>query len=95
MFFIGIALSGRTFVGYIWMNGSLRVKDASTVTIILFFAEGFSIVFASLYFQYFSKDWRGIYTIPLVPLTIATFMMFNEKDAPKFYYGIGDYEKTR
>lgn len=75
MFIIGIAFAGRTFVGYIWMNEFMRVQDASTVTIAIFFAEGLAIFFASFYFLYFSRDWRGIFALPLIPMTVGIFVL--------------------
>jgi putative MFS transporter len=95
MFFVGIVFAGRTFVGYIWMNEFMRIEDASTVTIIIFFSEGLAILFSSLYFLYLSKDWRGIFALPLIPMTVGLFFLFQKTDAPKFYYGIGNYEKAR
>ena len=77
------------------MNEFMRVQDASTVTIIIFFLEGLAILFASLYFLYFSKDWRGYFALPLIPMTVGVFLLFKKTDAPKFFYGIGDYHKTR
>ena len=76
MFLVGIVFAGRTFVGYIWMNEFMRIEDASTVTIVIFFLEGLAILFSSFYFLYLSKDWRGIFALPLIPMTVGLYFLF-------------------
>ena len=95
IFMLGIGMGGRVFVGYIFMTENMRVKDASKVTSAMFTIDSFCIMIAAMYFMHISKDWIYIFGISQFLQCIALIMMSQEEDSPKFYFGKGDYEKTR
>lgn len=95
MFCIGVAMSGRATVGYVWLTESLRIQDTTKNTAGMFFVDSLAIFFASLYFKYISKDWVYLYTLPLIVLTINVIVLCFQEEAPKFLHGIQNYEKTR
>ena len=50
IFFLGIGMGGRVFVGYIFMTENLRVKDVPKVTAAMFTVDSFSIMISAFYF---------------------------------------------
>lgn len=95
VFFIGLAMGGRMFVGYVWMTEHMRIADVPKMTATLFFFDSLGIFVASIYFKHISKDWRFMFGFPAIILCGAIFACAMQTETPKFYYGIGKYDKAR
>jgi MFS family permease len=66
MFLIGLAMAARAFVGFLFMTENMRIKDYSYATASMFTIDSLGILISSLYFKSISKDWRGLFGIPLI-----------------------------
>lgn len=80
-------MTGRCFIGYIWLTESMRIEDTTKSTSIMFVFDSFSILFASLYFKYVLKDWTYFYAVPAVLILFATIGLCFMQESPKFYFG--------
>ena len=47
---MGLGMPGRCLVGFVWMNGNMRVKDVPKATAILLTFDASTNFWASLYF---------------------------------------------
>jgi MFS transporter, putative metabolite:H+ symporter len=94
IFFMGIAMGGRVFVGYVWMSENMRVKDVSKATAAMFTIDALAIYVAAVYFKR-HKDWTLLFGIPLLIQCFAIVGLLLQFDSPKFYHGVGDYEMAR
>ena len=95
VFMMGLGVGGRMFVGYVWCCEHMRIQDVAKSTAIMFFFDSLGIFNASIYFQYISKDWKMMFGIPCIFLSVAIFLCFLQSETPKFYYGIGKYDMAR
>lgn len=91
-FVIGFSMAARAFVGYLFMTENMRIKDFSYATAVMFTIDSLNIFFSSMYFKHVSRNWRGLYGIPLIFHFVAIVLMYFEKETPKFFFGIGDYK---
>lgn len=70
VFFMGIAMAPRFFVGYVWAMEFLPQKNTGTATAITLGVDGLVLMWSSLYFMLIDRNWKSLYTIA----TIATFL---------------------
>ena len=66
MFLVGLAMAARAFVGFLFMTENMRIKDYSYATASMFTIDSLGILVSTFYFKRISKDWRGIFGIPLI-----------------------------
>jgi hypothetical protein len=96
IFLMGFAVAGRAFCGFVWMTENMRVRDVSSATASVFTVDSLNLFFSSLYFMYISKSWFWLFAGPtIITCTLALWVIFFEDETPKFYYGRGQYDKTR
>jgi len=76
VFFIGLAMGGRMFVGYVWMTEHMQAKYVPKATAFMFFIDSLGIFWASIYFKFISKDWRFMFGCPAIVLTVGIFFCF-------------------
>lgn len=95
MFLIGIAMSGRAFVGYVWMSESLQIQHTTRMTAFLFCIDSLGIFLAAIYFKYISKNWVYFYSTPLVILFFAAIKLCLLEESPKFLYATKQYDRLR
>lgn len=91
-FLMGIAMSGRAFVGWAWMVEHMASKDAPWTTSIVLSLDAASIFMASLWFQYISKDYTIFYGLPLIILAVVVIYRLFQSETPKYYYSIANYD---
>ena len=92
IFFQGIAMTARAFVGFAWFTENLPVKSSAKVTSIMFGVDGLCIFMAAIWFKYISKEWTGFYVIPLSLFCLIWIWNLFQKETPKYYYSKGDYD---
>ena len=73
---MGIAITGRAFVGFAWMSEHMRVSDVPACTGLIFAAEATCLSISSLYFRFMGKDWRVLYGLALVIVCFAVCLLF-------------------
>ena len=95
MFLIGIAMSGRAFVGYVWISESLRIRDTTRSTAFVMCIDSLGIFFAAIYFKFISKNWMYFYFVPLCVLTICIIILFTLEESPKFLYAKKKFDRLR
>ena len=96
-FMMGFAMIGRAIIGYIWMSDHMMEKDIAKATSILFGIDSLAIAVVSLYFLNSpgSGHWMYPFGLPLIGLFCIIILICTMTDGPKFYYGIGEYDKCR
>lgn len=95
VFVQGFCMPGRVFVGYAFMIGHMADSDVPMTTVFLLVCDASTVLVASLYFQFISKDWRWLLIASMVSLVITSICYCMQSEAPKFYYGLGQFEKAR
>jgi hypothetical protein len=57
--------------------------------------DGFTMLIASFYFKYFSRNWIYLHIFFLALSAIATFIATYLPESPKFLISKGHFEKAR
>lgn len=82
---MGVGMSGRVFVGYIFMTENMRIADSPKATAGMFTFDAMNLAISAVYFKN-NKDWHNLFGIPLVFLAFAIIAMILEEDTPKFVF---------
>lgn len=88
-------MSGRYQVGYLFMTEHWAKQDFPVATGIFFAFDSLNLVVCSIFFKYVSKDWRILGGIPTATMLLAYIPLLMQNESPKFYFGLGQYEKAR
>jgi len=88
-------MSGRAFVGYLWISESLRIRDTTRSTAFVFFIDSLGIFFSAIYFKYISKNWEYFYAVPLIVLCICIINICLLEESPKYLYGSKQFDRLR
>lgn len=96
-FMLGFCMMGRAIIGFIWATEHMMEKHVPRATSIAFGLDSLCIAIVSLYFMNTPKSnhWMWPFGLPLIGLLGVIFLVTSMTDSPKFYYGIGDYDKCR
>jgi len=95
IFLLGLAMSGRTIVMYIWMSEQLTTRDNSVWTPLMFSLDTSIVLFSALYFRFVSKDYRYFYGVPIVFHALTLIFVTQEDESVKFYYEKHEFAQTR
>ena len=82
LFINGMGMTGRVFVGYVWVSGFLNPEEILRRTAYVFFFDGLGLLWGSIYFRFISKEWQGIFLLPLVIVCITFCVLFCKWDSP-------------
>ncbi len=95
LFLLGMLSCIRVNMSFIY--GSEIIKNTHSTVIFSFYNtfDGWTMITASLYFKYISKDWMYLYSyffsLCLVGMTISFFM----PESPRYLICIGDFKRAR
>jgi MFS family permease len=95
IFIMGLGMSGRVFVGYVFFTDSFRADDVKRYSIAMHLVDSCPILVCVIYFKFVSKNWQYIYATPTIMLLLNTLYLAMQPEPPKFYHGIGDYKMAR
>jgi hypothetical protein len=88
-------MAGRVFVGFVWMSENLPIKEVPKATASVFVIDALCLFWSSLYFRLISKHWAPLFICAVLGSSIATYLFIIQPESPKFYYSVGEFEKTR
>ena len=87
--------AGRIVIGFVWVQDFMSPKGIDVATPILFFLDGLTTLFASIYFRYINKDWRWFIASAIVPMILSLLSLFCSSESPKYYHDKFMFEEAR
>eukprot|EP00347_Sterkiella_histriomuscorum_P021446 403333947 len=94
-FLIGLACTGKQFVGYSYLIEMQQSKHQIVVGSLEFIYEALIYLFVILYFSFLSKNWKYI-QIPTIGFgVIGTMYLFFQPESPRFLICSKKYDEAR
>ena len=83
-FGLGLLSSVRLNLGFIYGAEVLKEKQANVIGSLALSIDSFTMIIASIFFMYISKNWLGLYSIYFFLLTIPFFISFLMPESPRY-----------
>ena len=96
MFFMGLAMPMRVFVGYIFAMEFLPLNTTAAATALTLGTDGLGILVATIWFLYIDIDWKSFFLMSTV-FCYVTFVLIwcTMTESPKFLVSRGRYDEAR
>ena len=92
VFFMGIAMAPRFFVGYVYAMEFLPQKYTGMATSVTLGIDGLVLMWSSLYFMFIDNHWKSLYTVATVATFITILLTICQPESPRFLVSKGRYE---
>jgi hypothetical protein len=94
-FLLGLCTPGKSNIGYVYPLELVPKGWQTYVGTALFFADGSTMIFLSLYFRYISTDWLAFQIFTIVLTSIAFLGCLLAPESPKYLYSFKRYSEAR
>ena len=96
IFFMGLAMPMRVFIGYIYAMEFLPLNKTQMATALCLGIDGLGILVASLWFLFISKDWKTLMIFSSAACYFGlVFIWCTMTESPKFLVARGRYDEAR
>eukprot|EP00347_Sterkiella_histriomuscorum_P021166 403334998 len=95
LFLLGFLSCIRLNFSFIYGSEIIKTTHATVICSFYNFFDGFTMVQASIYFKFISKDWFYLYWYFLSICMIGTLISFFMPESPRYLISIGDFKRAR
>lgn len=95
MFLLGYLSCIRLNFSFIYGSEIIKTTHSSVICSFYNAFDGLTMIQASLYFKYISKDWFYLYWYYLSICIVGTFISFFMPESPRYLISIGDFKRAR
>jgi len=95
MFFFGMFSNIRVNIGFIYGQEIINSKHINVIGSLYNMIDGLTMIGASLYFKYLSKNWLYLQALFFAISAIGTGIAFFLPESPRYLISKGHYERAR
>ena len=95
LFLLGYLSCIRLNFSFIYGSEIIKTTHSTIICSFYNFFDGFTMIQASIYFKYISKDWFTLYWYYLSICIVGMIISFFMPESPRYLISIGDFKRAR